>query len=267
VNGHSESDLKDFAESYGRWLKLSRPTRNVENVLAPIHVFEVDLDHTVSDLVSIGRRTLEKPTQFDYAKIVPQYLEDIDRLEAKLDTLNVPDWERNNYRTYLGECRRVWEKMKQLKTTPDGHLGFRGTVLRSFEFLQVDYHFLVVDTTPIKVRFESKVVYLELFYSPDAPVLSFTIGRIGTDPDGTLVLDDIFYVANHEISFDYSKFDLQTEKGVVSFIWQAADLVRNNAEGLLRGDPSAFRLLEDMAAERERRYVEEADKKHRELGD
>jgi hypothetical protein len=266
VNGYSESDLKDFAETYGRWLKLSRPTKNAENESAPTHIFEVDLDHTVGDLASLGKRTLEKPAQFDYAKIVPQYLEDIDRLEAKLDTLNVPDWEKNNYRTYLGECRRVLEKMKKLKTPPDGHLGFRGTVLSSFQFLQVDYHFLVVDATPIKVRFESKVVYVELLYSPDAPMLSFTIGRKGKDPDGTFVLDDIFYLANYEISFDYSKFDLQTEEGVVSFIWQAGNLVRNNAEGLLRGDPSAFRLLEDMAGERERRYVEEADKKQRELG-
>ena len=264
--GHSESGFKDFADSYARWLRLSRPTRNVENVLAPTHVFEVDLDHTISDLVSVGRRTLEKPTQFDYAKIVPQYLEDIDRLESKLDTLNVSDGERNNYRTYLSECRWVWEKMKQLQTPPEGHLGFRGAVLSSFTFLQRDYQFVVADAAPIRVRFESKIIYAELTYSPDAPMLSFTIGRIGIDPDGTYVLDDIFYIANHEISFDYSKFDLQTEEGIVSFVRYAAELVRNNAEGILRGDPNAFRLLEDMAGEREQRYVEEADKKHRKLG-
>jgi hypothetical protein len=266
VNGQTESDLKDFAESYARWLKLARPTKNVENVLAPAHIFEVDLDHTVSDLVSVGRRTLEKPTQFDYSKIVPQYLEDIDRLEARLHTLSVPDRERNNYRTYLGDCRQVWERMKHLKIHPDGHLSFRGTVLRFFEFLQVDFHFLVVDATPIKVRFESESVYAELSYSPDAPMLSFMIGKIGIDPNGTFVLDDILYIANHEIAYDYSKFDLETEEGVIRFIGQAADLVRHNAEGLLRGDPNAFRLLEDMAAEREQRYIEEADKKHRELG-
>jgi hypothetical protein len=259
--GNSEFD--QFAESLNRWRTLGRPIGNLDDAQAQTYEIDMELDHVVSYLSSLGDRALRGDTQIDWASTVPSYLADLDKIETGLGATRISEIEKQRYQDYLTECRLVWERMRLLPVPREGHLGFRKAVLDEFRFLAEEFQFRVVRHSPINVRYESTALFVELTYSPDSPEISLAVGRLPRtgECEEAFYLDDITYMAGLG-SFDFEDLDLKTQHGVALFVKSAAEVVREHLGDVLRNDVNAFRLLRDMATERDKRYSDKMKRQH-----
>jgi hypothetical protein len=251
----------EFSMAYQHWQWLVPPIGDLRNTNAPTYQIELDLDHEVSSLASVGKRALEGDTQPDWQKIVPGYLADLSAIERSVAVAAIPDERKRMYEDYISECRAVWLKIGLLPVPADGHLGFRKYVLSSFRFLEELHGFRVTETSPIKVRYESNQLFIELKYSPRAPELGLDFGNLvkAEKPPKSFSLDDLAYWAGLGLRFDYSRFDLESRDGVEHFVGDIATFFKLNADSILSNDPNAFNSLFASQKERDLRLAQEVE--------
>lgn len=247
-----------FSSVFERWKALPRPIGNLKDNQAPTYPVELDLDHVVRYLLGLGNEAVEEDTRIDWPRVVPEYLADLEAIEKNVDALPISEEQKEKYQGYVSECRAVLEKMCSLPVPSEGHLGFRKQVLSSFRFLEDAYGFRVTEATPIKVRYESPDLFVELEYSPECPELAFGLGEL-TDVESSshlFSLDDFLYWAGLGSFFNYSRFDLQSRDGVAAFVMWAAQLIKDHAGPVLQNEPSAFRMMVAKQREREQGLAE-----------
>lgn len=243
--------FREFSRTFEHWKWLVPPVGDLHDNERPTYGIELDLDHEMSALESVGSRALRGDTMPDWPAIVPKYLADLEAIVRRVESASIPEPDKEKYKTYIAECRAVWEKISFLPVPVDGHLGFRGRVLEEFQFLENPFHFRVVQTTPIMVRYESSELFVTLRYSPRAPYLSLELGRLREDQPRFSV-DDLWHWAGLGLQFDYDRFDLESRNGLANFVAAIARFVQNHAALLLRNDSASFDCLIAKQAERER---------------
>jgi hypothetical protein len=250
----------EFAKAFERWRWLLPPREDLRNSKGPTYQIDLDLDHEVSSLASVGGKALKGDTRPDWPKIVPEHLADLDKIERNIDEASISVERKRSYKDYVSQCRLVWEKIALLPVPPEGHLGFRKGVVSSFRFLEDTYGFRLTQCTPIKVRYESPELFLELNHSPQAPELSLELGDLRHEAEQhSFSLDDILHWAGLGLRFDYARFDLERRDDVASFLEAVAQLLRDCANSLLRNDRSSFDTLLLKQGERERLIEDEAE--------
>jgi hypothetical protein len=251
--------FREFSEAFQHWQWLLPPIGDLRNPNAPTYPIELDLDHELSSLASVGKRALEGDTKPDWPKIVPGYLAHLHAIERNVAAAAIPDERKRKYENYISECRSVWQKISRLPVPADGHLGFRKYVLSSFRFLEESHEFRVTETSPIKVRYESNQLFIELNYSPRAPELGFELGSLvnAKELPQSFSLDDLAYWAGFGLRFDYDHFQLDSPTGLAEFIVNVARFVEQHARPLLSNDLRSLDSLAAKQAERERRIAEE----------
>jgi hypothetical protein len=143
----------------------------------------------------------------------------------------------------------------------EGHLGFRRYVFANFLFLEKRYGFQVIETTPIRVRYASSELFMDITHAPEAPELSLELGRLGTVEDNkpSFSLDDLTYWAGLGLRFDYARFDLESKDGLEGFVATAAQFLQQHADPILRNESSSFHSLLAKQAERERHLSDETE--------
>jgi hypothetical protein len=248
-----DNTFDQFSRGFERWLSQPRPIGNPKDSQAPTYPIERDLNYAATRLSSLGMSALEGDTKIDWPAIVPENLADLETIQKDVEALPVSEEQKEKYRAYISESRAVWEKMRSLPVASDGHLGFRKQVLSSFRFLADVYGFRLVDSTPIKVRYESPGLFVELEYSPECPELTFGLGNLAKAESSSHLfsLDDFFYWSGLGSFFDYGRFDLQSRDGVAALLTWAAQLIRDHAGPVLRNESGAFQLLVVKQRERE----------------
>jgi hypothetical protein len=251
--------FREFSEAFQRWQWLLPPIGDLRNPNSPTYPIELDLDHAVSSLASVGKRALEGDTRADWPAIVPEYLADLNAVERNVVAAAVPVERKRKYEAYISECRSVWQKISLLPVPADGHLGFRKYVLSNFRFLEELHEFHVTESSPIKVRYESNHVFVELNFSPRAPELTFEFGNLtkADKPPKSFSLDDLAYWAGVGLRFDYDRFQLDSSVNLAEFIESVARFVERHGWSVLSNNPHSRDFLAAKQAERERRIAEE----------
>ena len=259
----SEEQFEVFGRAYTAWQSHTQALPFRRNRALPRGAFELDLDHLIDYVQPIMAAAAECSTKFDYAKVVGEYLHDLELTKAKLESTQPGESDRRAYVEYLTECRNVLSKLGSLPVPPEGHLGFRRSALQTFRFLIDEYGFKVAETSPISVRYTTTAMFADLSHSPECPMNSILVGKRSDDDTSTsgFILDDFAYVAGLGVLFDYERFDLLDSTGIAKFLETAASFVRGQGSLLLSGDTKAFREFQSKADERERSYIEMMERK------
>jgi len=245
-----------FSHSFERCKNLARPTGNLTDAQAPTYPIELALDHIASHLLAVGNDAAGSSTKIDWPKIVPENLADLDAVQTSLDSLAITEGQKAPFRSYISECRALWEQMRSLPVPPEGHLGFRKAALDYFQFLEA-YGFQVTESTPIRVRYQSATLFVELEYSLECPELTFSLGNL---PEGggshLFSLDDFLYAAGLGLSFNYGRFNLESRSGVKALLDWAAQFIKDHAQSVLRNESGSFQLILAKQNEREQALTE-----------
>lgn len=260
----SEDQFELFGQAYAAWKSQTQALPFRCNRTLPRGAFELDLDQLIDYLQPIMAAAADRSTKFDYAKVIGEYIHDLDLIKAELESASLGDPDRKAYLVYLTECRSLLGKLSSLPVAPEGYLGFRSSALHAFRFLISEHGFKVADTLPVRVLYTTGTMSVDLWHSPDCPMNSILVGKPKDSETSTsgFSLDDFAYVAGLGILFDYESFDLLDATGIAKFLQTAALLVRVNGSSLLRGDAKAFREFQSKADERERFYIEMMERQH-----
>jgi len=248
----------EFRRDYQEWWQqtLALPVRRRGHAAAS--AFELDLDHVIDHVRSVGSLAADGSTALEYPKIATKCREDVARLQARLEQDPLSDVECALYGAYLRRLDALLARLAALPVPEDGHLGFKRSARTAFGFLVREYHFTEVEDSPISVTFARDALRVELNYSPEYPANGVVVisSPPSQDPDSLLMLDDFVFAETEQLTFDYSPYDLTRSSGVEAFFHAAASVVRRQGDRLLRGDPDGVRQLLVAAAARERAYIE-----------
>jgi hypothetical protein len=249
---------EEFEMAYREW-RAARPVLpSADESRTARYGFEIDMDHLASYLGSLSESAAAGSTKVDWQNVVAEYFEDLAPLEERLRSLVLPAELHSTYSEFLSRSRLLLEKIASLCVPAEGHLGFTASVLREFSFLESEYGFKLVESSPICVRYESDQVYMEMQYVED-PTMIFTMGRLREPAveEGQFWLDDVAFV--HGLGLDFplnlDRVDLKSREGVSLFIRDVAQFVRHRAHGLLSNAPDAWTALVSAQKKRDEEYA------------
>lgn len=251
---NSFAQFEAFERSYSRWLGITQPVAKTGDLWA--QSLYVELDHVVTHIRTIATRARSRSTDTDYERIADVNISEIAALgSAVKNAASLTNREKEEFTHYLEECGTVWQAIRILPVPVEGYLGFRRSVLSSFGFLENEFGFRMVASSPISVRYESQYLSIELLHSPQCPELSFSLSRL--DDGADYVLDDIAYRATGQCRFQYEQFNLCSADGTEQFVKAAAQVIRKYAGDILQAGPDSLQSLRLAAEERERRCFSE----------
>jgi hypothetical protein len=141
-------------------------------------------------------------------------------------------------------------------------LGFKETVLSSFEFLS-DFHLHPVQKEETFVRYESSEVFVNVFHGRASFELGVEIGRL-KQPTEKLTFYDIVAWAGAEKAEGFGQhvtFQVSSRKGVQEFVPKLALLIKKHATSLLRGDGAEYDSALAIQSNRAEEYAKEVNLK------
>jgi len=134
-------------------------------------------------------------------------------------------------------------------------LGFKDAVLSNFKFL-CDFGLRPVEEKVTLVRYESAVVFVNIYHGRASHELGVEIGRL-KEPEAKVSIFDVVRWVGVEKAEGFGKhvmFQVSSREGVEEFVPKLAALVKKHATPLLRGDEDAYRTALESRA---KRYADE----------
>ena len=137
-----------------------------------------------------------------------------------------------------------------------GHLGFVKAVANYIAPVLAEHEFTCTEATPYVVRFESPGVSMEVFQDRLSYEIEVAFG-LKDDPSQHYNLRDMLDAATdtgHKESsfFQASKFDR-----IVVSIKGIAELLQQEGQGVLAGEPAVYRRMAEMARLRNEAYTKQ----------
>ncbi len=153
--------------------------------------------------------------------------------------------------------------LKKKPNTEREKLKFREAVLDSFGFLENEGYYIAKQEITY-IRYESSLVFINVYHGRASFELGMEIGRL-SEPKNVLTLNDIISwygvdkgkEADHPVAFQVS-----SRKGVQEFVPKIADLLKNCAIPLIRGDVEAFTSAFKLQSKRSNEYEKEVNLKN-----
>ena len=137
-------------------------------------------------------------------------------------------------------------------------LGFTEQVLSSFGFLIKEYGFRVAKSDPTFVRYESSIVFVNIYHGRTSYELGFEVGRLDDGSGQEEQPYSLSMIMQHMRKQEQKSFQASTRDRVKELVPKLADLVRTYANSFLKGDVATFRELMTTR-------LDMADKLHDEL--
>jgi hypothetical protein len=137
-------------------------------------------------------------------------------------------------------------------------LGFRDAVLSSFGFLR-SYGLSPVEEKSTFVRYESQVVFVNVYHGRASYELGVEIGRL-SEPKDKVTLHEIIAWAGTEQTEglgQHTAFQVSSREGVKQFVPQLAELVKKYADPFLHGEAVAYESVKALRSERTSDYVKQ----------
>jgi hypothetical protein len=141
-------------------------------------------------------------------------------------------------------------------------LGFAEAVESSFGFLTTEYGFKCVRVMPTLVRYESSRVCVNLYHGRSSYELGFEVALLPRgrgQPEEPFSLGDILDLCSVREELGFTFLQASTEERVRRFVPQLAELARQYAGPVLKGEPDLFMRLREVQTAKSRRYLREAE--------
>ena len=132
-------------------------------------------------------------------------------------------------------------------------LGFPEAVALEFDFLVKEYSFSCVKREETYVRYESSVVFVNVYLGRSSFELNVEIGErvIGKDlPESRFTIGEILYLANPQVAENYHSYQVTTSQSVKTFVGELARIVKLHAIPALLGDHEFFQRVAEIQLQR-----------------
>jgi hypothetical protein len=135
---------------------------------------------------------------------------------------------------------------------------FSEAVFESFRFLVQKYGFSVVKHDATLVRFESEVVFVNVYHGRGSYELGVEIGELRTNgniPEFGYTLREIILLSDVAIGSNFRPYQIDKPELVKAYVAATADLVEKYAHLALIGDPDVFDKLSDAQLNKSNEYL------------
>jgi hypothetical protein len=217
------------------------------------NAFANDLFSAVEDLVDLGRRILAGDSRVNYPLRVRQEQELWRRLDNMFQIRPSEDMQR--YQSVFDTAHQVLLIAEKAETPKDGHLGFLKIVREEFRFLQTDYGFAITSEEPVRIRFSSSRVYVELAWTVDASS-SCSFGST-SNPAKRFWTDDLLFLYGDKRYTSLQDLALDTQNAVRHWIAFLASVFRQYGRDVLSNRRDIFDDLAAAQEARDREYTED----------
>ncbi|MEA3347328.1 MAG: hypothetical protein U9Q21_04510 [Candidatus Auribacterota bacterium] len=138
-------------------------------------------------------------------------------------------------------------------------LNFAKEVISIFDFLTKEYNFRLVGTDSLYVvRYESKLVFINIYHEKISYELGFSIGLLSDKERRGYTIDELIRLKDSGEEQQPIFFQASTKKDARYCIQELSKLVKQNGGLALKGDHSAFvhldRIREDLGSKQQREY-------------
>jgi hypothetical protein len=135
-------------------------------------------------------------------------------------------------------------------------LGFPEAVKSSFKFLVDDFSFRCVREDATFVRFESNVVFVNVYHGRISFELNVEIGELAEGlPENPFTIGEILHLVNAKEAANYRPFQVHTFDSVKKFVSEIARLTKEYASPPLSGDHMFFHRLSELRTQRSNEYL------------
>jgi hypothetical protein len=145
---------------------------------------------------------------------------------------------------------------KMFKTIPRSdrtQLGFTEAVLAAFDFLTNQYGFRVKRIEPTFVRYESPLVFVNIYHGRASYELGVQIGRLADDlsqEESAFSLADILDLNGAQDETCHALLQASTPETINKSVPLLASQIRRHAAPVLRGDPDVLAQLADVQSKK-----------------
>ncbi len=222
-------------------------------------VFANDLFEAVDDLVHLGRFVIAGDTRVNYPARVRQEQNVWERLDL-LKRTRMADV--RGYEPIFDLAGQILLIAGTIETPPDGHLGFLKVVREHFAFLQSEFGLAIVREEPIRIRYASNAVYVELAWAKD--VSSSCSFGCEANPDAMFWIDDLLFLyGDRRFQPLPEELELDSESVVERWIALLAGIFHEYGHAFLRAQPGICEELKAAQEARDRKYSEEMESRLR----
>jgi hypothetical protein len=219
-----------------------------------------DVFEAGDDLLGLGRYLLAGDTRVNYPVRVSQERELWRALRVVLR--NRPPEDIARYQRIFDVAEQILSIAQDVRPSIEGHLGFLATARGQFAFLQTDFGFAVVSEEPVRIRFSSGDVYLELSWAKNVSS-SCSFGR-ESNPSMSFWIDDLLFLHGDErYRFLPEKLVLDTPNAVEQWFGFLAGIVRDYGQDVWRNRRGIFDELAAAQAAKDREYAQENERRSR----
>lgn len=140
-------------------------------------------------------------------------------------------------------------KMNMFRTDPGptrAELGFAEAALSAFSFLSSQYDFHLVKVEPTFVRYESPILFVNIYHGRGSFELGFEIGLLEKDSaqkESAFSLGDVLDLLEIREETGYTFLQASTVERVKTLVPTLATLVQNYADPVLRSEAGVFDRL------------------------
>jgi hypothetical protein len=141
-----------------------------------------------------------------------------------------------------------------------GTLGFAEAVISAFRFLVDDFSFACVKQDVTFVRFQSNVVFVNVYHGRISFELNVEIGELTigqAHPEVSFTIGEILHLVNPKEATNYRPYQVHTGESVKKFVSELARLVKEYAIPALIGDHVFFQRVADVQAKTSNAYMKE----------
>lgn len=212
--------------------------------------FANDLFEAADDLRALGQYLLDGDTRVNYPARVRQEQELWDRLQLLLRARAPEDVRR--YQPVFDVAEQVLSIARDVEPPKEGHLGFLAIAREQFGFLQSEYGFAVAREEPVRIRFSSGVIFVELAWAKHVSG-SCSFG-FESNPSRLFWIDDLLFLHGDERHRSLAdELRLDSGDAIEKWLGFLAAIFRRYGHDLLTGQPEMFERLSAAQEARDRR--------------
>jgi hypothetical protein len=221
--------------------------------------FANDMFEAIDDLLDLGRRLRAGDTKTNYAARVQQEEKLWGKLRAELGKRTAEF--AIQYRPVFDASVQLLSLAREVDPSKTGYHDFRAIVTEQFAFLLVNYGFAIVQEEPVKVRFSSGKVFVQL--ACVRYVSSSCSFGSESDHDRLFWIDDLLYMHGDERYKSLSNEVMLDEPNATEeWFTSLAGMCRQYGHDVFVDRPGIFEKLAMAQKARDAEYSEEAERRY-----
>jgi hypothetical protein len=222
--------------------------------------FAADIFEAVDDLLDLGHRLVAADTRTNYPVRVRQEQELWEGLKRRLS--DRAGEQAFRYQPIIELAEQLLAIAEGVRPSKEGHLGFLTIVREQFAFLRADYGFAIVNEEPVKIRFASGEIYVQVAWARSVSS-SCTFG-CESNRDRSFWIDDLLYLyGDKRYKSLPDELVLDSQNTITQWVAFLASIFRQYGHDILRSRAGIFDELVAAQEARDREYAEEMDRRYR----